>query len=114
MVKSAASRNAWDKEVDSNHQECLSDNPTYIDLLAKVKYLEENLKIALREVDENNDLIKLQVDEFVSTTQRLLGEKNALAKKLSEVESIVLEKDRIISSLSLRGSSDTVVKEMLI
>ena len=62
-----------DKEVDPNHQECLSENPTYIDLLAKVKCLEENLKIALREVDEKDDLIKIQVDEFVSTTRRLLG-----------------------------------------
>ena len=41
------------------------------------------------------------MDKFVSTTWRLLGEKNALAKKLSEGEGIVLEKDRIISSLSL-------------
>ena len=56
------------KEVDTNHQVCLSENSTYVDLLAKVKFLEEKLKIALREVDEKDDLIKLQVDEFVSTT----------------------------------------------
>ncbi|KAK0591917.1 hypothetical protein LWI29_010240 [Acer saccharum] len=56
----------------------------------------------------------LQVDEFVSTTQRLLGEKNALAKKLREVEGFVLERDRIISSLTLGGSSDLVVEEKLI
>ena len=66
------------------------------------------MKIALREIGEKDDLIKLQVDEFVSTTRRLLGEKNALAKKLEEVEGIVLEKDRIISSLSLGGSSNVV------
>ncbi|KAI9195332.1 hypothetical protein LWI28_013923 [Acer negundo] len=70
------------KEVDPNYQECLSDNPTCVDLLAKVKCLEEDLKAALREVVEKDDLIKLQVDELVSTTQRLLGEKNAFAKKL--------------------------------
>ena len=52
-----------------------------------MKCLEDSLKIALSEVDEKNDLIKIQVDEFVSTTQRLLGEKNALAKKLREVGS---------------------------
>ncbi|KAK0577855.1 hypothetical protein LWI29_001209 [Acer saccharum] len=107
-------QDSLDKEVDQNHQGCLSENATYIDLLAKVKFLEENLKIALREVDEKDDLIKLQVDEFVSTTQRLLGEKNALAKKLSEVEGIVLEKDRIISNLSLGSSCDMVVEERLI
>ena len=61
-------QDSLDKEVDPNHQGCLSENPTYIDVLAKVKCLEENLKIALREVDEKDDLIKLQVDEFVSTT----------------------------------------------
>ncbi|KAK4843300.1 hypothetical protein QYF36_006552 [Acer negundo] len=65
-----------DKEVDPNYQECLSDNPTYIDLLAK-------------------------------------GEKNALAKKVREVEEIILKRDRIISSLSLGGSSDSVVKDKL-
>ena len=51
-----------------------------------MKCLEDSLKIDLSEVDVKNDLIKLQVDEFVSTTQRLLGEKNALAKKLREVK----------------------------
>ncbi|KAK0580044.1 hypothetical protein LWI29_035573 [Acer saccharum] len=56
----------------------------------------------------------LQVDEFVSTTRRLLGEKNALAKKLREVEGFVLERDRIISSLTLGGSSNLVVEEKLI
>ncbi|KAI9186525.1 hypothetical protein LWI28_018153 [Acer negundo] len=75
-------QDSFDKEVDPNHQECLSDNPTYVDLLAKVKCLEKDLKVALREVVEKDDLIKLQVDEFVSTTRRFLGEKNALAKKL--------------------------------
>ena len=54
------------------------------------------------------------MDEFVSTTQRLLGEKNALAKKLREFEGFVLERDRIISSLNLGGSSDLVVEEKLI
>ena len=54
------------------------------------------------------------MDEFVSITRRLLGEKNALAKKLREVEGIVLEKERIISSLSLGGISDAVVEEKLI
>ena len=74
-----------------------------------MKSLEENLKIALREVDEKDDLIKIQVDECFATTRRLLGEKNALAKKLREVEGFVLERDRIISSLTLGGSSDLVV-----
>ena len=54
------------------------------------------------------------MDEFVSTTRRLLGEKNDLAKKLREVEGFVLERDRIISSLTLGGSSDFVVEEILI
>ena len=103
-----------DKEVDTNHQVCLSENPTYIDLLAKVKCLEDSLKIALSEVDEKNDLIKIQVDKFVSTTRRLLSEKNAFDKKLREVEGIVLERDKIISSLTLGGSSDAVVEEKLI
>ena len=58
-------QDSLDKEVDTNHQVCLSENPTYIDLLAKVKCLEDSLKIALSEVDEKNDLIKIQVDEFV-------------------------------------------------
>ncbi|KAK1578394.1 hypothetical protein Q3G72_029931 [Acer saccharum] len=75
-------QDSLNKEVDPNHQECLSENPTYIDLLAKVKLLEENLKIALRE--------------------------------LREVEGFVLERDRIISSLTLGGSSDLVVEEKLI
>ena len=103
-----------DKEDDLNHQECLNENSSFVDPLAKVKYLEEDLKIALREVDEKDDLIKLQVDEFVSTTQMVLGEKNALSKKLREVEGFVLERDRIISSLTLGGSSDLVVEEKLI
>ncbi|KAK0593610.1 hypothetical protein LWI29_017380 [Acer saccharum] len=103
-----------DKEIDLSHQECLNDNPTYIDLLAKVKFLEEKLKIALSEIDEKDDLIKIQVDEFVATTRRLLGEKNALAKKLCEVEGMVLEKDMIISNMSLGSSSDTIVEEKLI
>ncbi|KAK1564839.1 hypothetical protein Q3G72_012679 [Acer saccharum] len=107
-------QDSLDKEIDPSYQECLNDNPTYIDLLAKVKFLEEKLKIALREVDKKDDLIKIQVDEFVATTRRLLGEKNALAKKLCEVEGIVLKKDRIISNLSLGSSSDTVVEEKLI
>ncbi|KAK0575448.1 hypothetical protein LWI29_000641 [Acer saccharum] len=89
-------QDSLDKEVDPSHQECLNDNPTYINLLAKVKFLEEKLKIALSEVDEKDDLIKIQVDEFVATIRRLLREKNALVKKLCEVEGIVLEKDRII------------------
>ena len=50
------------------------------------------------------------MDEFVSTIQRLLGEKNALAKKLREVEGIVLKRDRIISSLTLAGLSITSYK----
>ena len=54
------------------------------------------------------------MNEFVSTTRRLLGEKNAFVKKLREVEGIVLERDRIISSLTLGGSSDVVVEEKLI
>ena len=83
-------------------------------LLAKVKCLEENLKIALKEVDEKDDLFKLLVDDYVSTTQRLLGEKNAFAKKLREVEGIVLKRDKIISSLTLGGSSDLLVEEKLI
>ncbi|KAK1570808.1 hypothetical protein Q3G72_007272 [Acer saccharum] len=52
-------QDSLDKKVDSNHQVCLSENPTYINILAKVKCLEDNLKIALREVDEKDDLIKL-------------------------------------------------------
>ncbi|KAK4840587.1 hypothetical protein QYF36_013079 [Acer negundo] len=84
-------QDSLDKEVDPNHQECLSDNPTYVDLLAK-----------------------LQVDEFVSTTRMLFGEKNALAKKLKEVEGVVLERVRIISNLSLGDSSVLVVEEKLI
>ncbi|KAK0580943.1 hypothetical protein LWI29_007938 [Acer saccharum] len=107
-------QDSLDKEDDLNHQECLSEDSTIIDLLAKMNCLEENLKIALKEIDEKDDLIKIQVNEFVSTTRRLLGEKNSLAKKLREVEGIVLEKDRIISSLSLGGSSNAVVEEKLI
>ena len=42
------------------------------------------------------------------------GEKNDLAKKLEEVEGIVLERDRIISSLTLGGSSDAIVEKKLI
>ena len=83
-------QDSLDKEVDINHQMCLSENPTYGELLAKVKCLEDSLKIALSEVDEKNDLIKIQVDEFVSTTRRLFGERNAIAKKLREVEGFVL------------------------
>ncbi|KAK0582299.1 hypothetical protein LWI29_023877 [Acer saccharum] len=64
--------------------------------------------------ESSNEEELLQVDEFVSTTRRLLGEKNALAKKLREVEGFVLERDRIISSLTLGGSSDLVVEEKLI
>ena len=54
------------------------------------------------------------MNEFASTTRRLLGEKNAIAKKLREVEGFVLERDRIISNLTLGGSSDAVVEEKLI
>ena len=68
----------------------------------------------MSEIDEKEDLIKIQVDEFVATTRRLLHEKNALDKKLCEVEGIVLEKDMIISNLSLGSSSDAVVEEKLI
>ncbi|KAK0595903.1 hypothetical protein LWI29_010946 [Acer saccharum] len=103
-----------DKEIDQSHQECLSDNPSYIDLLAKVKFLEEKLKLTLSEIDEKEDLIKIQVDEFVATTRRLLREKNAIEKKLCEVEGILLEKDRIISNMNLESSSVTVVEEKLI
>ncbi|KAK0570375.1 hypothetical protein LWI29_000206 [Acer saccharum] len=103
-----------DKEIDQSHQECLSDNPSYIDLLAKVKFLEEKLKLALSEIDEKEDLIKIQVDEFVATTRRLLREKNAIEKKLCEVEGILLEKDRIISNMNLESSSVGVVEEKLI
>ncbi|KAK0588538.1 hypothetical protein LWI29_002284 [Acer saccharum] len=103
-----------DKEIDQSHQECLSNNPSYIDLLAKVKFLEEKLKLALSEIDEKEDLIKIQVDEFVATTRRLLREKNAIEKKLCEVEGIFLEKDRIISNMNLESSSVAVVEEKLI
>ena len=96
------SQDSLDKEVDTNHPVCLSGNSTYVDLLAKAKSLEEKLEIALREVDEKDVLINLQVDEFVSTTQRLLGEKNALAKKLREVEGFVLERDMVISKFDSR------------
>ena len=41
-------------------------------------------------------------------------EKNVFAKKLREVEGIVLENERIISSLSLGGLSDFVVEEKII
>ena len=108
------SQDSLEDKVDSNHQVCLNENPTYDELLAKVKSLEKKLKIALSEVDEKDDLINIQVDEFVATTRRLLGEKNAIAKKLSEVEEVVLERDRIISNLKLGGSSDAVVEEKLI
>ncbi|KAK0576038.1 hypothetical protein LWI29_010995 [Acer saccharum] len=103
-----------DKEIDQSHQECLSDNPSYIDLLAKVKFLEEKLKLALSEIDEKEDLIKIQVDEFVATTRRLLREKNAIEKKLCEVEGTLLEKDRIIFNMNLGSSSVAVVEEKLI
>ncbi|KAK0603528.1 hypothetical protein LWI29_005926 [Acer saccharum] len=79
-------QDSLDREIDQSHQECLNDNPSYIDLLAKVKFLEEKLKLALSEIDEKEDLIKIQVDEFVATTRRLLREKNAIEKKLCEVE----------------------------
>ena len=72
------SQNSLENEVDKNHQVCMSENPTYDELLAKVKCLEDSLKIALSEEDEKNDLIKIQVDELVSTTRRLLGEKNSI------------------------------------
>ena len=108
------SQDSLEDKVDSNHQVCLSENPTYDELLAKVKSLEKKLKIALSEVDEKDDLINIQVDEFVATTRRLLCEKNAITKKLSEVEEVVLERDRIISNLKLGGLSDAVVEEKLI
>ena len=38
----------------------------------------------------------------------------ALPKKLREVEGFVLERDIIISSLTLRGSTDAIVEEKLI
>ncbi|KAK0587081.1 hypothetical protein LWI29_016995 [Acer saccharum] len=107
-------QDSLDKEIDQSHQECLNDNPSYIDLLAKVKFLEEKLKLALSEIDEKEDLIKIQVDEFVATTRRLLREKNAIEKKLCEVEGILLEKDRIISNMNLESSSVAVVEEKLI
>ncbi|KAK0606214.1 hypothetical protein LWI29_035265 [Acer saccharum] len=107
-------QDSLDKEIDQSHQECLNDNPSYIDLLAKVKFLEEKLKLALSEIDEKEDLIKIQVNEFVATTRRLLREKNAIEKKLCEVEGIVLEKDRIISNMNLESSSVAVVEEKLI
>ncbi|KAK0582839.1 hypothetical protein LWI29_030183 [Acer saccharum] len=110
--KGKAMAATWSEDDDSNDEESSSDESSSEEEL--VKCLEDNLKIALREVDEKDDLIKLQVDEFVSTTRRLLGEKNALAKKLREVEGFVLERDRIISSLTLGGSSDLVVEEKLI
>ena len=108
------SQDSLEDKVDSNHQVCLNENPTYDELLAKVKSLEKKLKIALSEVDEKDDLINIQVDEFVATTRRLLSEKNAIAKKLREVEEVVLERDRIISNLKLGGLSDAVVEEKLI
>ncbi|KAK0604511.1 hypothetical protein LWI29_016360 [Acer saccharum] len=107
-------QDSLDKEIDQSHQECLNDNPSYIDLLAKVKFLEEKLKLALSEIDEKEDLIKIQVDEFVATTRRLLREKNAIEKKLCEVEGILLEKDRIISNMNLESTSVAVVEEKLI
>ncbi|KAK0607415.1 hypothetical protein LWI29_014626 [Acer saccharum] len=107
-------QDSLDKEIDQSHQECLNDNPSYIDLLAKVKFLEEKLKLALSEIDEKEDLIKIQVDEFVATTRRLLREKNAIEKKLCEVEGILLEKDRIISNMNLESSSVAAVEEKLI
>ena len=84
------SQDSLEDKVDSNHQVCLSENPTYDELLAKVKSLEKKLKIALSEVDEKDDLINIQVDEFVATTQRLLSEKNAIAKKLACLQSPLL------------------------
>ncbi|KAK0571758.1 hypothetical protein LWI29_021059 [Acer saccharum] len=107
-------QDSLDKEIDQSHQECSNDNPSYIDLLAKVKFLEEKLKLALSEIDEKEDLIKIQVDEFVATTRRLLHEKNAIEKKLCDVEGILLEKDRIISNMNLESSSVAVVEEKLI
>ncbi|KAK0594620.1 hypothetical protein LWI29_027959 [Acer saccharum] len=95
-----------DKEIDQSHQECLNDNPSYIDLLAKVKFLEEKLKLALSEIDEKEDLIKIQVDEFVATTRRLLREKNAIEKKLCEVE--VVEEKLIEASLP---TSEAIIEE---
>ena len=89
-------------------------NSTHLNLLAKLNSLEKELEIALREVEENDDLIKTQVDEFVTTTRRLLVEKSGLSKKLKEVEEIALEKDKIISSLSQGGSNEFVIKEKLI
>ena len=62
------SQDSLENEVDINHQVCMSKNPTYDVLLAKVKCLEESFKIALSEVDEKNDLINIQVDGFVATT----------------------------------------------
>ncbi|KAK0604974.1 hypothetical protein LWI29_021490 [Acer saccharum] len=79
-------QDSLDKEIDQSHQECLNDNLTYIDLLAKVNFLEE----------------------------KLLREKNALDKKLCEVEGILLEKDRNISNMNLGSSSVAVVEEKLI
>ncbi|KAK0601123.1 hypothetical protein LWI29_021421 [Acer saccharum] len=70
-------QDSLDKEIETNY--------------STVKFLEEKLKIALSEIDEKEDLIKIQVDEFVATTRRLLHEKNALDKKLCEVEEKLIE-----------------------
>ncbi|KAK1587603.1 hypothetical protein Q3G72_014685 [Acer saccharum] len=48
-------QDSLDKEDDLNHQDCLSEDSTIIDLLAKMNCLKENLKIALREIDEKDD-----------------------------------------------------------
>ncbi|KAI9192712.1 hypothetical protein LWI28_026892 [Acer negundo] len=123
--KGKAMAATWSEDDDSSDEENSSDESSsekelvsnFVAFMAShtiledVKCLEDNLKIALREVVEKDDLIKLQVDEFVSTTRRLLGEKNALVKKLREVEGVVLDRDRIISSFSLGDSSDLVVEK---
>ncbi|KAK3229681.1 hypothetical protein Dsin_001562 [Dipteronia sinensis] len=66
------SQTSLNKEIDSNHQESSSSNLTNLELLAKIESLEKQIDGALREVEEKDYLIKLQVDEFVPITQKLL------------------------------------------
>ncbi|KAK1582204.1 hypothetical protein Q3G72_012788 [Acer saccharum] len=126
--KGKAMATTWSEDDDSSDEESSSDESSseeelvsnFVAFMAShstledVKFLKEKLKIALSEIDEKEDLIKIQVDEFVATTCRLLREKNAIDKKLCEVEGILLEKDRIISNMNLGSSSVAVVEEKLI
>ncbi|KAK0606081.1 hypothetical protein LWI29_033949 [Acer saccharum] len=113
----------WSEDDASSDEESSSDESSseeelvsnFVAFMASHSTLEDVNQDSLdKEIDQSHQECSNDNPSYIDLWLRLLREKNAIEKKLCEVEGILLEKDRIISNMNLESSSVAVVEEKLI